>query len=221
MPEIERGLACAYLVCYDLAMNEHVRLPKPAPRVPTQAAEGVPRWRWTTAELVHLTDLGMFTAEDRFELIGGEIVPMSPVGHRHELIADELDQYWGPFVTSDIWVTTERQLNLSDETYVKPDIWVRPAALRAPDTRGDTVLLIVEVAQTSLKFDTGTKAALYASHGVREYWVINAETLNTRVHRVPGAAGYGDAVTVPAGETLTPLLVPQLTTRLADLNLGD
>ena len=202
-------------------MNEHVRIPKPAPRAPTQAAEGVPRWRWTTSELVHLTDLGAFTAEDRFELIGGEIVPMSPVGRRHELVADELHQHWVPNLPAEARATTERQFNLSDDTYVKPDIWVRPSSIRAPDARGDTVLLIVEVAQTSLKFDTGTKAALYARHGVREYWVINAETLDTQVHRVPGASGYADVRTVPAGETLTPLLVPQLTVRLADLNLGD
>lgn len=48
----------------------------------TQAAEGLPRWRWTTSELERLTALGAFRDEDRFELIGGEIVPMSPVGRR-------------------------------------------------------------------------------------------------------------------------------------------
>jgi Uma2 family endonuclease len=210
-------------------MNEHVPLPQsktgaaisPAARPPTQAAEGVPRWRWTTAELIHLTDLGIFTAEDRLELIGGEIVPMSPVGRRHEVVADELHQYWRSFLTSDIWVTTERQFNLDDETYCKPDIWVRPVTIKAPDVRGNTVLLIVEVAQTSLKFDTGTKAALYAKHGVREYWVINAETLETKVHRVPGATGYGETRMVAASEQLVSLLVPLLAVRIADLNLGD
>jgi Uma2 family endonuclease len=201
-------------------MNEHVRSSGLAGRPSTQAAEGVPRWRWTTADLVHLTDLGVFTAEDRFELIGGEIVPMSPVGRRHEVVADELDQYWGPFVTPDIWVTTERQFNLSDDTYCKPDIWVRPAAIKAPDTRGDTVLLVVEVAQTSLKFDTTTKAALYAAHGVRDYWVINAETLETKVHRQPGPTGYGEIRSISANEQIIPLLVPPLTVRLADLHLG-
>lgn len=212
-------LARADQICYAFLMNEYIRPDKDYRS--TQAAEGVPRWRWTTAELVHLTDLGAFTAEDRFELIGGEIVPMSPVGRRHEVVADELDQYWGPLVTPDIWVTTERQFNLSDDTYCKPDIWIRPAAIKAPDTRGDTVLLIVEVAQTSLKFDTGTKAAVYATHGVREYWVINAETLETKVHRDPGPAGYRDTRAVPASDALIPLLVPQLVVRLSDLQLGD
>ena len=87
--------------------------------------------------------------------------------------------------------------------------------------RGDTVLLIVEVAQTSLKFDTSTKAALYASHGVRDYWVINAETLETKIYRGPGAAGYAETKTLSASEPLVPLLVPQLSVRLNALDLGE
>jgi Uma2 family endonuclease len=200
-------------------MNEQLRHGRNRPT--TQAAEGVPRWRWTTAELIRLTDLGVFTAEDRMELIGGEIVPMSPVGRRHELVADELAQYFTPLLPKTVRLTTERQFNLSDETYTKPDICLWPAAIKAPDVRGDTVLLIVEVAQTSLKFDTSTKAALYAAHGVRDYWVINAERLETKVHRAPGPSGYAESRSLSASETLTPLLVPQLAVNIAALDLGD
>ena len=56
----------------------------------TQAAEGHRRWSWKSAEFVRLTELGAFTAEDRFELIGGEIVQMSPVGRRHEVLVPQL-----------------------------------------------------------------------------------------------------------------------------------
>ena len=200
-------------------MNEQLRPGRNRPT--TQAAEGVPRWRWTTAELIRLTDLGVFTAEDRMELIGGEIVPMSPVGRRHELVADELAQYFTPLLPKTVRLTTERQLNLSDETYTKPDIWLWPASFKAPDVRGDTVLLIVEVAQTSLKFDTTTKAALYAAHDVRDYWVINADTLETKVHQSPGPNGYADLCTLPASEPLVPLLVAQLSVCMATLDLGE
>jgi Uma2 family endonuclease len=200
-------------------MNEQLRAGRQRPT--TQAAEGLPRWRWTTAELIRLTDLGVFTAEDRMELIGGEIVPMSPVGRRHEVVADELAQYFTPLLPKTVRLTTERQFNLSDETYTKPDICLWPATIKAPDVRGDTVLLIVEVAQTSLKFDTSTKAALYASHGVRDYWVINAETLETKVHRGPAPSVYAETRTLTANEVLVPLLVPQLSVRLESLDLGE
>ncbi len=190
-----------------------------AKRQTTQAAEGLPRWRWTTAELVRLAELGAFTAEDRFELIGGEIVPTSPISRRHEVVAEDVERYFRARETVDFHVVNERQLNLADDTYTKPDIFVRPASIRSYDVRGDTVLLVVEVAISSLTFDLGTKALNYARHGVREYWVIDATTLVTTVHRGPAADGYADVREMPAMATITPLLLPSLAVRMADLEL--
>ncbi len=198
-------------------MNEHIR---PRNRLPTQAAEGVPRWRWTTAELLRLTELGVFSPEDRFELIGGEIVPMSPKARRHEVIADVLAQYWGPRITANIWVSVERQFNLDEATYTGPDLLVRPAAIKSYDLRGDTALLVVEIADLSLAYDQTTKAGVYARFGVREYWVIDAQSLSTRVHLQPGVSGYGMAHDRAATETVIPHLAPSLAVRLADLDLA-
>ena len=185
----------------------------------TQAAEGLPRWRWTTAELLRVAETGAFTAEDRFELIGGEIVPMSPISRRHEVVAEDLERYFRARETDRVHIVNERQFNLGDDTYTKPDILVRPAEIRTPDLRGDTVLLIVEVAATSLDFDLRTKASLYARFGVREYWVIKTSTLAVWVHRQPGPDGYADTVEWTAQDLLTPLLAPELAVRLADLRL--
>ena len=73
--------------------------------------------------------------------------------------------------------------------------------------------------KSSLAFDTATKAAQYAALGVREYWVVNAVTLATRVHRGPISSGYGDIHTVAANEPLAALLIPALTISLADLKI--
>lgn len=124
----------------------------------TQAAEGLPRWRWTTAELVRLTELGAFTAEDRFELIGGEMVPMPPVGRRHEVVASEIEDCFRSRAAASIRVRTERQLNLTDDTYAKPDIFIHDAGVRPPDVRGDTALLVLEIAASGLTVDLTTKA---------------------------------------------------------------
>ena len=198
-------------------MNEQIRHVRD--RRTTQAAEGVPRWHWTTAELIRLTDLGVFTAEDRFELIGGEIVPMSPVGRRHEVLAEILERFLRARETADFNVVKEPQFNLADDVYIKPDILVRPAAVPSYDVRGDTVLLVIEVAASSLAFDLGTKAALYARYGVREYWVVDAATLVTTVHHSPGPGGYAGKHDIAPTALLVPHLVPALTVRLADLPL--
>jgi hypothetical protein len=67
-------------------MNEHIRDERQRPA--TQAAEGLPRWRWTAAELIRMVELGLLDARDPIELWGGEIVPISPTGRRHEVIAE-------------------------------------------------------------------------------------------------------------------------------------
>ena len=185
----------------------------------TQAAEGLPRWRWTTDELVKLTDLGVFTEYDRFELIGGEIVPMSPRGRRHELVGDELAQFWIPQLPGVVRTGQERQLNLDEATYTNPDLLLRPANIKMPDVRGDTVILVIEVADSSMAADMKTKAALYARFGVREYWVVEAWSLITHVHREPTAAGYVSVSQVAADVEQAPQLVPDLKVTMAKLDL--
>ena len=185
----------------------------------TQAAEGLPRWRWTTAELVRLTELGAFADTDRFELIGGEIVPMSPVGRRHAIIADRLARRWTKLDVPGVHVAAECQFNLNETTYTEPDVLVWPATFDVPDVRGPDAFLVVEVADTSLRKDRTFKRSLYAAYGVREYWVIDAETLSTRVHLGLTNGDYADVVDVAAADMLTPVLAPTLALRLADLGL--
>lgn len=80
---------------------------------------------------------------------------------------------------------------------------------------------MIEVASTSVERDLGAKARFYASFGVREYWVIDADQLVTTVHTGPSPNGsYASVETVDANTVLTPTLVPALTVRLADLDLA-
>lgn len=185
----------------------------------TQAAEGLPRWRWTTGELVCLVEVGALSAETRIELVGGEIVPTAPVGRRHELVAELLERHLRSKETVDIHVSGERQLNLAEDTYTKPDIIVRPASILPPDLTGETVLAIIEVAKSSLDYDLGAKAARYAQHGVREYWIVNARTLVTTVYRKPQPAGYAERTEVAPDALLVPLLAGDLSVRLGDLRI--
>jgi Uma2 family endonuclease len=77
----------------------------------------------------------------------------------------------------------------------------------------------VEVADSSLSYDLATKAPLYASHGVRECWVIDARTLETVVHRDPMGAAYGSVERRRPDERLVPLLAPELAVALSELSL--
>lgn len=199
-------------------MNELAREPKTRPT--TQAADGVPRLRWTLAEFERLIELGIFTEDDRIELIEGELVPMAAKGNRHELVRDELMNWMMERKPATLRLSSEIGWRPPDaDTYVEPDLLICPRALKGVTVAPAEVLLAVEVAHSSLRFDSTTKAKLYAALGVREYWVIDAEMLTTRVHRQPSAQGYGSVVEVPPSEILVPLLVAPLAVRLSDLDL--
>jgi Uma2 family endonuclease len=200
-------------------MNEHFTFPPQRPT--TQAAEGLPRWRWTLGEVERLGAAGFFSEYDKFELLGGEIVPMSPKGRRHELVREELTFRSAKLAPPGIFVAAEPQLSLSADTFTVPDILVRPAAIKTPDLRGSDALLLIEIADSSLGYDLETKAPLYASHGIPEYWVINALMLMTTVYLGPSGNVYGTSGKLPPTARLVPSLVPQLAVSLNALDLGD
>ncbi len=135
---------------------------------------------WTTAELLKLVEAGMLSPEDRFELIDGEIVPVVPQGRRHEVLSDAVEDRLRVLAGVDVHLACRRQFNLAEDTFVKPDMIVCPAAIRTYDLRGDQALLVIEIGASSLIVDLGTKARLYAACGVPEYWVIDAERLATQ-----------------------------------------
>jgi Uma2 family endonuclease len=200
-------------------MNEHVR-PDRLPGT-TQAAEGLPRRRWSVAEIEAIVAKGIIGEDERFELIGGEVVPMSPKGVRHELVKAALQQHWFPLIVgSPVNLLTETTLYVSKDEFYEPDFLFWPRSIAIKDITAATSLLIVEVADTSIGYDLGVKAPTYARLGLPEYWVINARTLVTSIHREPGASGYPAPREAKPDERIEPLHAPQLAVRLADLDLG-
>jgi Uma2 family endonuclease len=198
-------------------MNEHLR-PTSLPAT-TQAAEGLPRRRWTVAEIEEMVAKGIIAEDERFELIGGEVVPMSPKGARHELVKITLNRFFQRAAPEHLEIAPETTLRLDKDSFVEPDFVVfrRDLDLRALD--GTAVLLAVEIADSSLAYDRGRKRQIYADYGVREVWVINANTLATLVLRDLARGSYAHANDEPYGQRLVPLLAPELAVSLADLRL--
>ena len=199
-------------------MNEQLR--PPLLPVTTQAAEGLLRRRFTVAEIESMVGAGIIAEDERIELIGGEVVPMSPKGRRHEIVRNEVAFHFARQCPDTLRVASETPLTMTADGFVEPDVLVYPKDIQLPDVRGDTVLLVVEVADSSLTYDLDSKAPLYASHGVRDYWVINARTLETVVHRDPKGSTYGDVKRYSSDVRIVPLLVQEVGVALADLGLA-
>jgi Uma2 family endonuclease len=201
-------------------MREDLAAGGPTPAT-TQVADGLPRRAWTVDEVERMVQVGILRDSEPFELIGGELVAKAPKSRKHEVLRTELMLYWLHRRGRDLKIAFGTALRLGRHDAPESDLIVFPAGLKAPDVRADTVLLVVEIADTSLPADLNTKAPRYAAAGVREYWVINARSHLSIIFREPHQTGeYGYRREVPASETLVPMLAPSLAVRLADLDLA-
>ncbi len=193
-------------------------------RATTQAAEGLPRLAWTLAEFERLSELGFFGGIDReperLELIDGELVPMHAKGGRHEWVRGELQNHIAEILPKGHRLYNEPGWRPGGDLYLEPEMIVCKAGFEASAVPPSEVLLLIEVADTSLSYDTATKAKIYARLGVREYWVVNAKTLETIIHLEPGEQGYAKVSTHGPSENIAPLDLPQLTVSLGALKIG-
>jgi Uma2 family endonuclease len=187
----------------------------------TRAAEGMDRRRFTVAEVEAMVAAGVMDEDERVELIGGELVPMSPKGNQHEVVKIALLERWYRRPSGECRIAPETTFRLSADTYLEPDVVIYRRASGLKGLDGPGALLVVEIADSSRRYDMGRKAALYASFGVRELWVIDAVKLAARAFREPGAKGYGETRDYGAGERLVPLFAPDaFALRLDELDLG-
>lgn len=183
------------------------------------AAEGMPRRAWTVAEIEAMVEAGIIDGDERFELIGGEVVPMSPKGARHEMVKIELNEHLQKTKASDLSIAPETTLRLDEKSFVEADFCVFPRSISPGDMRGYDVLLAIEIADTSLRYDLGRKIGTYAAYGIPEVWVINALTLVTRVHKQLGPEGYHSVAELGPDETIGALRVPSVSVCLSALGL--
>jgi Uma2 family endonuclease len=191
----------------------------PALEPTTTAAEGLPRRRFTVTELEQMSAAGILHEHERIELIGGEIVPRSPKGRHHEMLKSALNLYWARALPADLLFTTETTFRLSSDTYLEPDFVFYPKVDGWTGLNAETARLVVEVSDTSLSYDLGRKAGLYAGFGIAELWVIDAVKLGTRIHREPGPDGYRSVADCVPDQRLVPQADAALAVTLSALEL--
>jgi Uma2 family endonuclease len=155
-----------------------------------------------------------FAEPPRVELIAGAIVMMSPIGSRHEEIVDRLTAWSFRSLPHDMArIRIQQSLGIPGEQSVpQPDVaWVRPRDYRDRRPEAADALLVIEVADTSLAYDLGEKAAVYAAGGVRDYWVVDAAAEIVHILRAPGPLAYGEHRVAGRGEEIRPLVRPEAT----------
>jgi len=197
-------------------MNQQLR--SPALSATTQAAEGLPRRRWSVAEIEEATRLGLFDENERFELIGGEIVPMNAKGMQHEVLKIALNLHFAATRPGEIVFAQETTFRLNEDSFVEPDfIFFRKSdGVAALSPR--TALLAIEISDSSLRWDLGRKARIYANFGIPELWVIDAATGTIHAHRRPALEGYESIHQFGEDDLVASSSVPGLSVNLSQLD---
>lgn len=167
-----------------------------------------PPRKYTVADIFYLLDAGLIDRAARFELVDGAIVPMSPKGRHHEIMREQIAEWLLAVCATGFRSLQEHTLLFADGLMLEPDFVVYNASRRIADSdlTGPDLRLVIEVADSSLDYDLGTKASLYAAVGVDEYWVVDAVKRAVRVHRV-AVSGAWSAVEDTTG-AVAPLCAP-------------
>ncbi|NBV45260.1 MAG: Uma2 family endonuclease [Planctomycetia bacterium] len=167
----------------------------------TLPGDVVTRHRVTIDDYHRMAAVGILGADDRVELLDGEVFDMSPIGSLHAALVRALARWLAEVAGERAIVAVQDPLRLDGASEPQPDITLlhpRSDFYASAHPGPADAILIVEVAETSLAYDLGVKVPLYARHGIPEVWVIDAATRTTHRFLNPTAEGYAEQCAVPA-----------------------
>jgi Uma2 family endonuclease len=163
--------------------------------------------RLTVDEYYRMAAVGLLPPDARVELIEGEIIDMAPIGSRHAAAVDRLAKLLILAVDKSAIVRVQGPVRLSVHSEPQPDLAVlRPRADDYRDSHPETsdILLLIEVSDTTLRFDREVKAGLYARHGIPALWILDIGDGRLHVFRAPRRGEYTERTDVAAGPVEIP-----------------
>src|SRR6266567_5927372 len=181
---------------------------------PKKAAYEPRHWRFNAEQYQLMGQVGIFHKEDRVELLRGEIYEMTPIGSWHGGGVDSLNMNFAGNLSGRAIVRVQGSFRIAMHSEPQPDLLVLKYradyyknALPGPED----VLLLVEVAETSLRYDREFKLPLYADANVPEVWIINHPEQRLEVYREPREGRYQSVSVHERGSVVASLAFPDLT----------
>lgn len=176
------------------------------------------RYRFTVDEYQQMAQAGIFTEDSPVELIEGEIVEMAAHGGRHIRCVTLLTRLLVVNVDPRFFVSPQNSVRLNMHSEPEPDFAILralPEGAAPPPT--EDVLLLIEVADTSLLYDLNAKAALYARAGVPEFWVVDLNGSRVVRHIEPREGRYARVEELRTEDDITSSTNPPFTLSVADI----
>ncbi|MDY7008238.1 MAG: Uma2 family endonuclease [Cyanobacteriota bacterium] len=178
---------------------------------------------FTVDQYYKMLEAGILTENERVELIRGEIVKMSPIGIHHAACVDRINELFFLRLAKTVTVRVQNPIRLNDNSEPEPDIALlqrRPDFYQTQHPQPEDIFLLIEVSDTTVKYDQEVKIPLYAENNIVEVWLVNLTQKCLEVYRQPTANGYQTVQTFQRGETVTIQALPNVTFTVDEI-LGD
>jgi Uma2 family endonuclease len=175
---------------------------------------------FTADEYQRMGEAGIFPPGDRVELIDGAILTMSPIGSPHAAAVNRANQLFVLRTAGRAVVAVQNPIRLNTFSEPQPDLSVlrpRDDFYESALPRPADVLLVIEIAETTLRFDRDVKAPVYGRNGIVEYWLVDLAGETVTRYRTPGNDAYTDVVALSRGQVLSPLHLPDVVMGTDDL----
>jgi Uma2 family endonuclease len=171
----------------------------------------MPIRRITVAEYYRMGEAGIFGPEERVELLDGLLIEMPPGGPPHDYGVQRMTSAFYQRFAGRAYISGQAAVTLDKWSEPEPDVMLcalphEQYAVAHP--KPSQVLLVVEVAVSSLRYDTGAKLRAYARRGVREYWIVDVEDGHVDVYREPRGERYKKHERIQRGQSVAPLAFP-------------
>lgn len=177
------------------------------------------RLRFTVDHYYKMIELGMIDNYERAEIIDGEMVPKMTIGDRHGFAVNMLAKFFIQGLGDDLLVSVQNPLRLGEFDEPEPDIVV--ADLTKYDgkrhPRPEETVLVVEVADSSLRYDREIKLPLYSEAGIQEVWIVNLVNDVVEVHKDPSVGVYQSVSIFGLGEAVVSNQLKELTLQVSDI----
>lgn len=160
-----------------------------------------------------MAEAGVFAPDARLELIEGEIIEMAPIGSPHAGRVNILTKLFVQRAGDRAIVSVQHPVIASKRSVPQPDLTLlapRGDSYCDSHPAGSEILLVVEVADSTIRFDLGTKVPLYARSGIREVWIVDVNEKVLRVFRDPEAGSYRDTFTIAGDERIASTALPEV-----------
>jgi Uma2 family endonuclease len=175
---------------------------------------------FTVADYRRLAEVGILGEDDRVELLDGQVVVMTPVGPRHAGCVNRLADLLWRIAGGGVTVSIQNPVVLGERREPQPDVAVlkrrTDGYATTHPTAGD-ILLLIEVAESSLDVDRDRKIPLYAAAGVPEVWLVDLEGGRILLNRSPSPDGYAEVLTASPGETVAPVELPDAVMEVGEI----